>query len=100
MYGHIDIAEELIKRGANLDAINHNGYTALMVSTWDFDEQVDGAEVIEMTKFLIQSGCSTDISVGDHTFLNDLPAELRIEMEDYIDSLAPKPAKKERKEEM
>lgn len=103
IWGHIEIIEDLINRGSDLDATNRDGYTALMLSTWDFDHDSDEritSEMVKMVRFLIRSGCPTDISVRGRTFLDDLPEDMRIEMEDFIDSLVPKPVKKKKEKEI
>lgn len=96
MQGHIDVVEELVNYGAKLDAKNDFGYTALMISA---HKMLHGPTSPEIMKFLMQNGCSTDTSVHGFTFLDYLSEEMRIEMEEYIDSLfVPKPARKEKEE--
>ena len=96
MWGSVDVVEELINRGVDLDTKCGRGYTALMTTSWEMDElecYVNGQ--MEAAKLLILNGCDVDISVGGHTFLEKLPTPNRIKMQEYIDSLfAPKPAKK------
>ena len=98
MWGHIEIVEELINRGADLDATNRNGNTALMLSVWDIeeDEQERITRQLDIAKLLIQRGCSVDISARMGKFFDILPEEMRPEIEEYIDSLfVLKPARRD-----
>lgn len=100
MSGHIQIVEELINCGADLDATNRHRYTALMLTAWNIQSKDVGVEErtthVDVAKLLIRSGCSVDTDKKGYTIFDILPKEMRVEMEEYIDSLVPKPAKKEK----
>jgi ankyrin repeat protein len=96
MYGHIDIVEELIKNGANLDTLERNGYTALMLSICH--PQEEDILNLDIPKLLLKSGCDRDIVSYRYgkTFFNMLNEENLKEILEYveeIDSCYIKPAK-------
>ena len=96
LWDHLEVAKVLIEYGADLDLTDNNGYTALMLSIYDKDDEIeDSDDILEMSKLLLTSGCDVDVVAQGNTFLNMLPDVVRIETEEYIASLiAPKPAKR------
>ena len=88
MIGREDIVEELLNRGANMDVVNIEGFTALMLSVYgDY-------KFLDIAKILICRGCnwrycnkSHDNKPGE-TFLSLLSDEDKNIMEDYICSIA------------
>ena len=83
MYGHIAVVKTLVDRGADLEARDINGFTALMLAVYDTEEiHTHG---IDVAKELLKQG-STWSSVNDRyeTFLDFLSEEARQMMEDFI----------------
>ena len=97
MWNRLDVAKVLIEYGADLDLMDMHGYTALMTCIFvvDFDiPNVSTIDISEMSKLLLTSGCDAYVVAPyGHTFLNMLPHDARIEMEEFIAGLVPKPAK-------
>lgn len=92
----VEMIEELISHGANLDAANRNGYTALMLTTW-YIQMVPNV-CIDLAKLLIRSGCDVNISADGRTFIDMIPEEMRNEMVEYIalHANSPKPVKEKK----
>lgn len=55
--GNVDGLKRLIEEGVDIDVQNKNGYTALMLASWDSNKSSN----IETVQLLIQSGANLDI---------------------------------------
>jgi ankyrin repeat protein len=77
MWGHTDVVKKLLDYNADLEARDHNGYTALMLCFYDND-QFDPAKV------LLTRGCAWDATNHSETALDYLSEEDRQMMDDFI----------------